>query len=101
METTDELGHELAEEAKEWGGSVYPVECLSQRAVVQGFCQVRGQAEGSAQDKEDIEYQLKAEDYDQMPELYESVVSREDPAFANNSFPLPFWLVELGLLLLR
>ena len=30
---------------------------------------VMTQAEGSAQDKEDIEYQLKAEDYDQMPEL--------------------------------
>jgi hypothetical protein len=27
------------------------------------------QAEGSAQDKEDIEYQLKPEDYDYMPEL--------------------------------
>jgi len=27
------------------------------------------QSEGSAQDKEGIEYQLKAEDYDHMPEL--------------------------------
>ena len=71
METTDELGDELAEEAKEWGGNVYPVECLNTN---EQWCKdfakyVMTQAEGSAQDKEDIEYQLKAEDYDQMPEL--------------------------------
>ena len=71
LETTDELGHELAEEAKEWGGNVYPVECLNTN---EQWCKdvakyVMTQAEGSAQDKEDIEYQLKAEDYDHMPEL--------------------------------
>ena len=71
LETTDELGHELAEEAKEWGGNVYPVECLNTN---EQWCKdfakyVLAQAEGSAQDKEDIEYQLAAEDYDHMPEL--------------------------------
>jgi len=71
LETTDELGHELAEDAKEWGGNVYPVECLNTN---EQWCKdfakyVMTQAEGSAQDKEDIEYQLKAEDYDHMPEL--------------------------------
>jgi ferrochelatase len=71
LETTDELGHELAEEAKEWGGNVYPVECLNTN---EQWCKdfakyVMTQAEGSAQDKEDIEYQMKAEDYDHMPEL--------------------------------
>ncbi|MBT3636695.1 MAG: ferrochelatase [Opitutae bacterium] len=71
LETTDELGHELAEDAKEWGGNVYPVECLNTN---EQWCKdfakyVLAQAEGSAQDKEDIEYQMKAEDYDHMPEL--------------------------------
>ena len=71
LETTDELGHELAEEAKEWGGNVYPVECLNTN---EQWCKdfakyVMTQSEGSAQDKEGIEYQLKAEDYDHMPEL--------------------------------
>jgi protoheme ferro-lyase len=71
LETTDELGHELAEDAKEWGGNVYPVECLNTN---EQWCKdfakyVLAQAEGSAQDKEDIEYQMKAEDYEHMPVL--------------------------------
>ena len=71
LETTDELGHELAEDAKEWGGNVYPVECLN---VNDQWCKdfakyVMTQAEGSAQDKEDIEYQLHPDDYEAMPEL--------------------------------
>jgi|TARA_B100001996_G_C18656737_1_gene591494 ferrochelatase len=71
LETTDELGHELVEDAKEWGGNVYPVECLN---VNQQWCKdfamyTFTQAEGSAQQKEDLEYQLKASDYEQMPQL--------------------------------
>ena len=71
LETTDELGHELVEDAKEWGGNVYPVECLN---VNQQWCKdfamyTFTQAEGSAQQKEDLEYQLEASDYEQMPEL--------------------------------
>ena len=71
LETTDELGHELVEDAKEWGGNVYPVECLN---VDQQWCKdfamyTFTQAEGSAQQKEDLEYQLKASDYEEMPEL--------------------------------
>ena len=61
----------MAEDAKEWGGNVYPVECLN---VNDQWCKdfakyVMTQAEGSAQDKEDIEYQLRPEDYEAMPEL--------------------------------
>ena len=71
LETTDELGHELVEDAKEWGGNVYPVECLN---VNQQWCKdfamyTFTQAEGSAQQKEDLEYQLEASDYEQMPQL--------------------------------
>jgi len=71
LETTDELGHELVEDAKEWGGNVYPVECLN---VDQQWCKdfamyTFTQAEGSAQQKEDLEYQLEASDYEEMPEL--------------------------------
>ena len=71
LETTDELGHELVEDAKEWGGNVYPVECLN---VNQQWCKdfamyTFTQAEGSAQQKEDLEYQLEASDYEEMPEL--------------------------------
>jgi len=71
LETTDELGHELVEDAKEWGGNVYPVECLN---VNQNWCKdfamyTFTQAEGSAQQKEDLEYQLEASDYEQMPQL--------------------------------
>ena len=29
LETTDELGHELVNEAKELGGNIYPIECLN------------------------------------------------------------------------
>ena len=71
LETTDELGHELVNEAKEWGGNIYPVECLN---VNEQWCKdfakyTFTQAEGSAQDKEDIEYQLQASDYVEMPSL--------------------------------
>ena len=68
LETTDELGHELVNEAKEWGGNVHPVECLnSNQQWCKDFAKYTfTQAEGSAQDKEDIEYQLKAADYDEM-----------------------------------
>lgn len=72
LETTDELGHELREEAKEWGGNIYPVECLN---TDEQWCKdfalyTYTQAEGSAQDKEDIEYQLAASDYESMPPLH-------------------------------
>ena len=71
LETTDELGHELVEDAKEWGGNVYAVECLN---VDDQWCKdfakyTYTQAEGSAQQKEDIEYRLKESDYEEMPEL--------------------------------
>ena len=71
LETTDELGHELAKDAKKWGGNVHPVKCLNTNDQwCKDFAKyVMTQAEGSAQDKEDIEYQMKAEDYDHMPEL--------------------------------
>ena len=71
LETTDELGHELVHEAKEGGGNIYPIECLN---MDEQWCKdfakyTFTQAEGSAQDKEDIEYQLKASDYEAMPPL--------------------------------
>ena len=71
LETTDELGHELLEEAREWGGNVHPVECLNTN---EQWCKdfalyTFTQAEGSAQDKEDLEYQLTASDYVSMPPL--------------------------------
>ena len=69
LETTDELGHELVNDAKEWGGNIYPVECLN---VNEQWCKdfakyTFTQSEGSAQDKEDLEYQLRPEDYQNMP----------------------------------
>ena len=71
LETTDELGHELVNEAKEWGGNIYPVDCLN---MDEQWCKdfakyTFTQAEGSAQDKEDIEYQLQPSDYLAMPPL--------------------------------
>ena len=71
LETTDELGHELVNEAKEWGGNVYPIDCLN---MDEKWCEdfatyTFTQAEGSAQDKENIEYQLEAEAYRDMPLL--------------------------------
>ena len=71
LETTDELGHELVREAKEWGGNVYPIECLNtNERWCKDFAKYTfTQAEGSAQDKEDLEYRLKAEDYENMPQL--------------------------------
>ena len=70
LETTDELGHELVNEAKEWGGNVYPVKCLNTNS---DWCKdfakfVFTYAEGSAQDKEDIEYQVEKKYYQQMPQ---------------------------------
>ena len=71
LETTDELGHELVEDAKEWGGNIYAVECLNTN---EQWCEdfaryVFTQAEGSAQEKEDLEYLMKEEDYLKMPPL--------------------------------
>ena len=71
LETTDELGHELVEDALEWGGNIYPIECLN---VDGKWCKDFAkytfvQAEGSAQDKENIEYILSDEDYEKMPIL--------------------------------
>ena len=69
LETTDELGHELVLEAEEWGGKIHPIECLNKN---EQWCKdfakyTYTQAEGSAQNKEDLEYQLKPEDYEEMP----------------------------------
>ena len=71
LETTDELGHELVNEAKDLGGNIYPVECLNTN---ENWCKdfakyTFTQAEGSAQDKEDIEYKLDKKYYQEMPEL--------------------------------
>ena len=69
LETTDELGHELVEDALIWGGNIYPIECLN---VNQKWCEDFAkytfiQSEGSAQEKEDIEYILSDQDYEEMP----------------------------------
>ena len=50
---------------------MYAIDCLN---VDEKWCKdfakyTYTQAEGSAQDKEDIEYQLVASDYDEMPSL--------------------------------
>lgn len=71
LETTDELGHELVNDAKEWGGNIHPIACLN---TDDQWCKdfatyTFTQAEGSAQDKEDLEYQLSAEAYHAMPTL--------------------------------
>ena len=71
LETTDELGHELVNEAREWGGNVHPVECLN---VDEQWCRdfaeyTFTQAEGSAQDKENLEYRLEDDAYLEMPPL--------------------------------
>ena len=68
LETTDELGHELANDVEEWGGTLYPIECLN---MDEQWCHdfaryTFTQAEGSAQQKEDLEYQMRPEDYAQM-----------------------------------
>ena len=70
LETTDELGHELVNEAREWGGNIYPVECLNtNKDWCKDFAKYTfTQAEGSAQDKEDIEYKLDEKYYKEMPE---------------------------------
>ena len=70
LETTDELGHELVNDAKEWGGNIYPVDCLN---IDKGWCRDFAkytfiQAEGSAQDKENIEYMVEQKYYKKMPE---------------------------------
>ena len=71
LETTDELGHELVNEAKEWGGNIYPVECLNtKKDWCKDFAKYTFiQAEGSAQDKEDLEYVVEKKYYEEMPQL--------------------------------
>ena len=70
LETTDELGHELVNDAQEWGGNIYPIQCLNtEKQWCKDFAKYTFvQAEGSAQDKEDIEYQLSDSDYKKMPQ---------------------------------
>ena len=69
LETTDELGHELVNDAREWGGNIYPVECLNtNKNWCKDFAKYTFiQAEGSAQDKENIEYKLEDKYYKIMP----------------------------------
>ena len=69
LETTDELGHELVNEAKELGGNIYPIQCLNTETKwCKDFAKYTFvQAEGSAQEKEDMEYQLSVSDYKKMP----------------------------------
>ena len=71
LETTDELGHELVNDAKDWGGNIYPVECLNtKKDWCRDFAKYTfTQAEGSAQDKEDIEYKVEKKYYENMPKL--------------------------------
>ena len=64
-------GNTLAVTAKEWGGTVHVVECLN---TDEQWCKdfaryTYAQAEGSAQDKEDLEYPLESSDYEAMPPL--------------------------------
>ena len=70
LETTDELGHELVNDAKEWGGNVHPVECLNtNKDWCRDFAKYTFiQAEGSAQDKENIEYKVEEKYYQRMPQ---------------------------------
>ncbi len=70
LETTDELGHELVNEAKDWGGNIYPIECLNtKKDWCKDFAKYTfTQAEGSAQDKEDLEYKLEKKYYQKMPQ---------------------------------
>ena len=61
----------MVNEAKELGGNIYPVECLNTN---ENWCKdfakyTFTQAEGSAQDKEDIEYKLDKKYYQEMPKL--------------------------------
>ena len=58
-------------EAKDLGGNIYPVECLNtNKNWCKDFAKYTfTQAEGSAQDKEDIEYKLDKKYYQEMPEL--------------------------------
>ena len=71
LETSDELGSELVESAREWGGNVHVVDCLNMDAQwCKDFAHYTfTQAEGTAQDKEDLEYKLSADDYADMPVL--------------------------------
>ena len=71
LETTDEIGHELAESAEEWGGKIHPVTCLNSGADwCKSFAKyVFTQCEGSAQDKEDLEYSLSDHEYQEIPTL--------------------------------
>ena len=70
LETTDELGYELVNEAKELGGNIYPVKCLNaDESWCKDFAKYTFiQAEGSAQDKENIEYEVKKKYYQKMPQ---------------------------------
>lgn len=80
LETTDELGHELVQDAKEWGGNVHTVDCLNMDPQwCKDFAHYTfTQAEGSAQDKEDLEYKLSADDYADMPTLRMSEGSSDE-----------------------
>ena len=71
LETTDELGHELANDAEEWGGVIHHIACLNTKDQwCKDFARYTYvQAEGSAQAKEDLEYSLSESEYSNMPQL--------------------------------
>lgn len=77
LETVDEIGHELAEEAKELGGEILFIDCLNDD---ENWCKdfaeyIYRHVEGSGDERAADYYTLEEKDYTQMPE----VVMKSEP----------------------
>ncbi len=71
LETIDELGHELGESVKEFGGVVHQIPCLNDdKEWARDFgALVQTHVDGSISEREQSYYQLSKEDYKDMPEV--------------------------------
>lgn len=69
LETVDEIGHELAEEAKEWGGEILFIDCLNDdERWCQDFAEyIYRHVEASADERAQDYYTIEEKDYAVMP----------------------------------
>jgi ferrochelatase len=97
LETIDEIGTELAHEVKEWGGSAQLIPCLNDDDQ---WCEdfahfVEVQANGSRQERDELEYKMSKEDYGElkMPEMQSPPLSPK----AKQTLKLVFFTLFLDL----
>ena len=97
LETVDEIGHELREDAEQWGGEICFIPCLNtDEKWCEDFAElVRVETEGSREERQEQYYELTKEEEDAMeePQMETPPLSPE----AKNSLKIMFLTLFLDL----